>query len=122
MQNKPYNELKKGRQSKGKGREEPAEDQPSEDGDQHSGFSEIVRERAFLRRMISVSCLEGFANCLVLVLEQEQADLAAKRRLEAEEAAKMRKKEKAIAAGNGMECGCCFDLDAVVSDKKRDCS
>lgn len=51
---------------------------------------------------------------LGLKLEKDLAEQAAQQAVEEEKAAKAKKREEAIANGNSMECGCCFDDDVLV--------
>lgn len=51
---------------------------------------------------------------LGLKLEKDLAEQAAKQAEEEERAAKAKKREEAVANGNSMECGCCFDDDVLV--------
>ncbi|GMK58158.1 hypothetical protein CspeluHIS016_0501900 [Cutaneotrichosporon spelunceum] len=101
---KPYKELKRCRQRKGKSRAEMPEEDPSSSASQANGSDaadEFHLEYAFLKELMADAA------------EKEQKEMAATAAKEKQEADHVERRELAVAEGRSRECGCCFDQESL---------
>ena len=116
---KPYKELKKRRGGKGKGRaEEEDEDAVAATvaEDDLSGLLEARRERAYLRELMGRYMVFGQADRTAKALAKEKDDMEAAAAKEQAEAQHEERKKLAQERGDAIECQCCFDSEAPVSN------
>lgn len=119
--------LKKGRtETKGKNRALPDEEEWFNDpivvqgGPNYhdpSGYVELRREKKQMLALISKLdlCRQPVLTLTGKEKETKAAEAAAAKAAEEKEAASAKAKEEAILSGNAAECGCCFDMEPLVS-------